>query len=278
MSESLQIRKLTGTDLAFADSIRDAVGWNQTLADWKRFLAYQPDGCFVAEWEGAPAGTVTTTSYGKELAWIGMVIVHPDFRRRGIATALVKAAIEYLRDCGVRCIKLDATPDGVEVYERLGFQAEYDLSRWEGTLEALKKDYSDKVLSLPMDFDSEAFGIDRSDWLAALAKDAQTIRLVIDSNGKPSAYGMIRTGSRANYLGPICAADKATGRAVAESLLSSLEGFTFWDIPEANTTATELAESFGFKRLRHLLRMWMGDECIRGIPELQFALGDPGTG
>ena len=278
MSESLQIRKLTGTDLAFADSIRDAVGWNQTLADWKRFLAYQPDGCFVAEWEGAPAGTVTTTSYGKELAWIGMVIVHLDFRRRGIATALVKAAIEYLRDCGVRCIKLDATPDGVEVYERLGFQAEYDLSRWEGTLEALKKDYSDKVLSLPMDFDSEAFGVDRSDWLAALAKDAQTIRLVIDSNGKPSAYGMIRTGSRANYLGPICAADKATGRAVAESLLSSLEGFTFWDIPEANTTATELAESFGFKRLRHLLRMWMGDECIRGIPELQFALGDPGTG
>ena len=278
MSESLQIRKLTGTDLAFADSIRDAVGWNQTLADWKRFLAYQPDGCFVAEWEGAPAGTVTTTSYGKELAWIGMVIVHPDFRRRGIATALVKAAIEYLRDCGVRCIKLDATRDGVEVYERLGFQAEYDLSRWEGTLEALKKDYSDKVLSLPMDFDSEAFGIDRSDWLAALAKDAQTIRLAIDSNGKPSAYGMIRTGSRANYLGPICAADKATGRAVAESLLSSLEGFTFWDIPEANTTATELAESFGFKRLRHLLRMWMGDECIRGIPELQFALGDPGTG
>jgi ribosomal protein S18 acetylase RimI-like enzyme len=40
-----------------------------------------------------------------------MVLVHPDSRRRGVATALLEHTISYLRD-RVRCIKLDATPDG----------------------------------------------------------------------------------------------------------------------------------------------------------------------
>ena len=41
----------------------------------------------------APAGVVTTTRYGNELAWIGMMLVHSEYRRRGIATALMDAAI-----------------------------------------------------------------------------------------------------------------------------------------------------------------------------------------
>jgi hypothetical protein len=55
-------------------------------------------------------------------------------------------------------------------------------------------------------------------------------------------------------------------------------GLTFWDIPEANSDAIELAEAYGFKRLRPLLRMWMGEHLSKGIPSLQFGLGDPGTG
>src|SRR6266581_1863470 len=85
----ISLRLLGPTDLAFADSLRELAGWNQTIDDWQTFLVLSPEGCFVAEWNGSPAGTATTVCYGKELAWIGMLLVHPAFRRRGIGRALL---------------------------------------------------------------------------------------------------------------------------------------------------------------------------------------------
>src|SRR5256885_97801 len=84
MNSSLRLRLLTRADLPFADSVRALARWNQTLDDWQRFLATAPDGCFLAEWNGAPAGTATTTVYGPHLAWISMMLAHPVDRPRCI--------------------------------------------------------------------------------------------------------------------------------------------------------------------------------------------------
>src|SRR5260370_3718505 len=106
MNSPLRVRSLAVADLAFADSVRALAGWNQTLDDWRRFLAADPEGCFLAEWNGAPAGTATTTFYAPELAWIGMVLVHPSYRRRGIARAFLGRAIEYPLRRRPRCLQL----------------------------------------------------------------------------------------------------------------------------------------------------------------------------
>ena len=130
-SDRIQVRSLTVTDLSFAEELSQLAGWNQTHQDWRRLLDYEPDGCFLADLEGRPAGTVTTTSYGTTLGWIGMMLVHPESRRQGVATALMQQSLNYLREKGVACIKLDATPAGQPVYERLGFTAEWEFCRWE---------------------------------------------------------------------------------------------------------------------------------------------------
>src|SRR5437016_1608350 len=140
MKSEITLRQMTPADLTFADSLRALAGWNQTLDDWKRLLALSvidlslPDseaGCFIAEWQGASAGTATTICYGNELAWIGMVLVHPDFRARGIGRALLNRCLEYLQHRGIRCIKLDATSQGKLLYDQLGFHEEWSLTRWE---------------------------------------------------------------------------------------------------------------------------------------------------
>lgn len=136
----IRIRRLTPEDLEFAGRLRAIAGWNQTDADWRRLMALRPDGCFLLESDGRPAGTATTTGYGPDLAWIGMVLVHPDFRRRGLATALIRHGLRCLFDTGVRRVTLDATPAGEAVYGRMGFRSQWRLRRW----------YRDSPVDLPV--------------------------------------------------------------------------------------------------------------------------------
>ena len=133
----LQLRLLTNDDLAFADSLRAQAEWNQTCEDWRRFLGLEPTGCFLAAWDSVPAGTATTIVYHPDLAWIGMLLVHTDYRGRGIGRALLQHSIHYLHHRGVRCIKLDATPLGKAVYLDCGFEVEWSLTRWVRTAASL---------------------------------------------------------------------------------------------------------------------------------------------
>ena len=94
---TIEIREMKSGDLVAADSLRNLAGWNQTATDWNRILNYQPNGCFVAVNADRIVGTVTTTCYGQKLAWIGMMLVHPDFRRRGIGTHLAEDLHDNLR-------------------------------------------------------------------------------------------------------------------------------------------------------------------------------------
>ncbi len=276
MPSQPKIREMLPRDLDFADRVREIAGWNQTLADWRRLVEFEPNGCFVAEVGGELAGTVTTTTFGADLGWIGMMLVHPDFRRKGVATALMERAMGYLSG-RVRCIKLDATPEGQPVYEKLGFRAEFGLGRWKRSGSAPAKSENPGRLA-PMPFDRPAFGADRRIWLENLGLDAKIVRVLRDGQAEPKAFGIIREGIRADYLGPVVGRDSASGEALTAKLLPLLTGEAFWDILEPNKVATALAEESGFVQIRPLLRMWAGRELVAGNPELQFAIGDPGTG
>src|ERR1041385_6517305 len=127
----MTIRLMSHADIAFADSIRALAGWNQTYADWERFLEIEPSGCFIAESNGAPAGTAMCTSYGSEVGWGGMLLVHPERRRSGVGAALLEHCLQYFDRRGMKCVKLDATPFGHPLYKRNGLLPEQSLTRWE---------------------------------------------------------------------------------------------------------------------------------------------------
>ena len=49
-------------------------------------------------------------------------------------------ALAHLDGERIRTVRLDATPLGRPVYAKLGFTAEYEVARWEGTVEAGRLD------------------------------------------------------------------------------------------------------------------------------------------
>jgi predicted N-acetyltransferase YhbS len=130
----MKIRSLTAIDLSAAQRLREQAGWNQTDDDWRRLLAWSPDGCWAAELDGQVVGTTTVTAFGRRIAWIGMVLVDEAHRRQGIGRALLSHAIAYLERLGVQTIALDSTPEGQPLYARLGFVDAFELARWRGPI------------------------------------------------------------------------------------------------------------------------------------------------
>ncbi len=267
-----KIRLLTPEDLPYAQSLREIVGWNQTDRDWLRLISFNPQGCFLIECDGEPAGTVTTTVYGEELAWIGMMLVHPDHRRKGLATALMEHSLQYLlEERRIPCVKLDATPAGMAVYEKLGFQVESELARWEGQTIRGHVPESDGFSGSLLD--QQAFGADRQDYLRVLSEQS-AVTLV-----RGECFGMMRNGARAHYLGPLITDSAEVGSDLARELLESPEDrLVYWDIFSTNDAARTVAKRLGFQEQRALIRMWVGSTQTVENASLQWGISGPATG
>ncbi len=187
----IRLRVMTIDDIPEAMRLKDIAGWNQTAPDWQRFLSATLDGCFVAEHEGRVIGTTTTIIYEGRFAWIGMVLVEPQFRGLGIGTALLERAISYLDAQGVPCMKLDATPQGRVLYEKLGFVPEYENERW-----ILQREPDETIIPhVPvriedvLELDREVFGADRSRLLRSLAAEAPELCLAVRRTESGARHG-----------------------------------------------------------------------------------------
>src|SRR5256885_2262747 len=124
------LRSLTHAHIAQAVDLSALAGWNQTAYDWSLLLDLEPQHCWGIEIDGILAATTTLVSYERRLAWIGMVLTHTEFRRRGLARSLVKHALQAARDQKIETVKLDATELGQPLYESLGFRCEQAIERW----------------------------------------------------------------------------------------------------------------------------------------------------
>lgn len=259
----IQLRQMTIGDVSLGMRLKNQAGWNQIEADWRRFLALEPDGCFVAELDGKPVATTTTCVFDS-VAWIAMVLVDEPARHQGIATRLVDHAVRYLEGRGVETVRLDATPLGRPVYERLGFVAEYELVRLQGTGSAAVPDAS-VDLAVPDDFsaavtlDRQISGTDRSRLLEAMYRERPTAARVLLDGSRTIGYAMLRAGSRATQIGPAAALTADAGCALLDWAFQQCDGQgVFVDIPCDNQHAIDWANGKGLETQRPFSRMYRG--------------------
>jgi GNAT superfamily N-acetyltransferase len=280
---------MTKADIPAGMRLKELAGWNQTSSDWKRFLEASPEGCFVAEVDGKVCGTVTTISYEDRFAWIGMVLVDPEYRGRGIGTRLLERAVEHLDKLKMPAIKLDATPQGKPLYEKLGFQPECEIGRWtlRRTFSESAKESSSSgrdsvapgLLESIFGADREVFGANRSSLLKSLHESAPQLTRGILNSGSLEGYAFGRQGSFADHLGPWMAKDAATARNLLKSFLArAAREAVVVDCLSANSFAGDLLKSFGFSYSRPLTRMYRGTNDYIGRPELLCAILGPEFG
>jgi GNAT superfamily N-acetyltransferase len=282
---AMRLRVMTMKDIPAGVRLNTVAGWNQTEADWNRFLAGSPQGCFVMEEREKVVGTAATFSYENRFAWISMVLVDPEYRNRGIGTKLLHRTVDYLNDAGIPTLKLDATPLGKPLYEKMGFVSEYEIDRWilkrAGDRDLAVKATWSRVGQLPeiFQFDREIFGADRSGLLRSLDERAPDLTLAEEGGSHLRGYAFGRHGLFADHLGPWMAPDRNSAEILlAEFLRRSSRVTIIVDALKSSRIAGEILRNHGFSPARPLTRMYRGPNAFPGRADLLCAIAGPEFG
>ena len=250
------MRPLTDADLPRAAALSFLIGWNQVARDWSLFL-HGGEGRALDDGQDALAATAAVIRYGGDLAWISMVLVRPDMRRQGHATALMRWAVEALR--GVGCAALDATPAGRPVYRQLGFRDLWGFARWSLAVplpmapgvRPLREDDWPAVMAL----DAAAFGAPRATLLRDFAARLPQAAFIAEDG---SGFALARDGARGPQIGPVVAAEDATARALIAAARNALPGAAVLDLPDARRDLAAWLAQHGGATLRPFTRMALG--------------------
>lgn len=264
----LALTPLTLDDIDAGMALVVEAGWNQTPADW-RFLLSAGHGTGVRDDMDRVLATSIVLPYQPGIGWIGMVLVAGSHRKRGIATRLLRDAVEHCRARRLTPM-LDATPAGREVYRRLGFSDAERIERWRGHGNGAGAPDQAVDMEFVRGTDRDAFGADRGELLADLAE-----RLDAPVFCSEGSVLLGRHGRTATQLGPLLSLTEPSAVALCERAIDAVAGPLLIDVPAREGELRGMLQSRGFIVERSFTRMSLGaaapmGEAMRAIagPEL----------
>jgi ribosomal protein S18 acetylase RimI-like enzyme len=256
---------LSSSELSDVGALVTEANWNQVAADWRIFIEH--GRLYVAHTAaGRIVASTATLPYGSRFAWISMVLVAGAYRRRGLATALLRQAMEELAAARLVPV-LDATPEGRAVYRRLGFEDSWGFHR----LIRRERQYASAVAAphaactirpirdadwpQVLAYDASAFGAERGAVLAGLRGRLPAAEFTAERDGTIVGFLLGRDGRLAKHVGPLIAEETAVACALLNRALAGLDGPVFIDFADAQAPVRAFLEARGFASVRPFTRM-----------------------
>jgi predicted GNAT family N-acyltransferase len=269
--DGVLLRPMTQADLPHTQALSAELRWPHRPIDWEQVFAHAQG--LVAERDGVIIATAQRWRWGPRHATIGLVIVTPACQGRRIGHRLMSALLDGLDNCTV---VLQATAEGRGLYERLGFVRTGEIRQHQGVAQptpliALSSGWrlrpaGQNEASVLHRLDEQARGMPRHALIDDLLAQSDAC-VVLDHDGTPEGFAMLRRFGRGHAIGPVVAPDAEGAKALIAHLAGMNAGnFTRIDI-DFDSGLTEWVESIG------LLRVDAGTTMLRGAPMPQHAGG-----
>ena len=257
------IRPATEADIPAIVSLATLAGVNPGLGDIACLYESCPDGLFVTDIKGEVAACIAAVAHDRQFGAVGLHIVSPAHRRRGLGDSILKHGLAYLgsRDTSVSC-----PPEMQPYYNGHGFRASYRCRRYVGIAES----YPEQKNVLPPGevsfadlaaYDGSIFAIERNAFLECWLRQEGGQAAVSISNRRINGYGFLRPGRLGHRLGPLFANSAAAAEKLLKTLSTAIAGQPFFiDIPEANHSAQGLLKPYSLSPVLEMVRMYSGRE------------------
>jgi GNAT superfamily N-acetyltransferase len=263
-------------DLPGCLSLSKAANWNQNEADWRLMLEVGRGwGISV---ESTLAASTLVLPYGGDFAWVSMVLVLPEHRRKGFASRLLRTAMADLEQRHLTPV-LDATPAGRTVYTQEGFSDRWRFKRFylkerkTARVDGKARPVRDADWKMMLELDREAFGASREKVLRDLHRRLPQSALIVDGKG----FVLGRDGREARQIGPLVATDADAARALLAHALAVVEPPLYVDLTD-HAGFEGLMDELGFRVQRPFTRMVRGSRSAPGKQALNYLVAGPELG
>lgn len=194
------------------------VNWPHRIEDWA--FALDISHGIVALQDGKVVATALSTPYGSS-AMSNLIIVDPSMRGRGLGRKVMEKAMATIDPATWHLV---ATPDGLPLYEKLGFCTIGELSQHQGVVAKIdpmgEATWSTSAhLPAIIELDRPASGMDRTRLYTALSKTARFAVLGEDAN--ITGFAAIRKFGRGKVIGPVVATSANEAKSLIAFIMSN---------------------------------------------------------
>jgi ribosomal protein S18 acetylase RimI-like enzyme len=275
---AITIRLMNRDDLDLAIAWAAAEGWNPGIHDADSFYAADPNGFFLAELDGEPAGCISAVAYDETFGFMGFYIVRPELRHLGVGLRLWDAALAYL---GERTTGGDGVVAMLEKYARCGFRIAHANARYQGvgSPSPLRlSDLGESPFAELTRYDRRCFPAARSAFLRSWISRPGSRGLAVMTGDRLAGYGVIRPCRSGFKIAPLFADTPTIAAELFTALSSCAAGETiFLDIPACNRAALELVERHGMTKVFETARIYRGPQPVMELDTIygitSFELG-----
>lgn len=257
------IQRMSRADLGLALQWADQEGWNPGRQDTDIFHPIDVRGHFMARVDDEPVASVSGLRYSVSYGFLGLYIVRPPWRGRGLGLAVWNAALDHLKGC---VVGLDGVVEQQSNYRRSGFDLAWHNRRYQATGRSPRPrdPHIVKLSGLPFStlatYDRAFHPEPRPVFLQAWIQQRHGMALGWLQDGRLRGYGVVRACARGHKIGPLCADTPEIADALLDALLGCvvLREPVWLDVPEPNREAIALAERHGMVAGFPTARMYRG--------------------
>ena len=256
----ISVRRMSRDELDLAIVWAAREGWNPGFNDAECFYSADPNGFFMAEVNGEPAGCISAVAYDENFGFMGFYIVRHELRHHGIGMKLWDAALEHM---GGRTIGADGVVAMLDKYALSGLGMAHRNSRYEGIGRVSSSAPLTGLNEVPFAelaaYDRRFFAAPREAFLKNWISRPGSCGRAVTAAGQLTGYGVIRPCHTGFKIAPLF----ADAPDIAEELFTSLSSFAagqpvFLDIPVCNQAALALVERHGMTRVFETARIYRG--------------------